>query len=416
MLIKTSYEETVKILSLLQKVVSTKGLNESMKVVNLFIKDNKINIGAADGRLFCLTHLEGQYDLEGESEDNSYFALNIKEIMNVLDKFKSLQRTKVKELEFYVQQEGVVLTVREVAKDENSPTAHLYNQDNKFLLRRENVLKIFQKEIPEMVVEEDSSVEADSADLYKYTVYSYPLLTTPKDLMYLHFKKGSIYSIIGNHYGMLLENKLPENFSDFSLTPYVVGFLREVMSTSDKFRFIREDIWGPAADGSKQIVGIVLTIEVGNFIVKVKTANLTEKEIPKPFIPKPETYVEVDKFYLLDIIKRVSAYDTLYITAKIDESNSEIIVKTTQSKQKIPVKKAEGKGEYQFAVTPSHLSNIIFSHMTKTIQGEPMDDLILGFRECEDKKNVELTCSDRTQEWLTKYPRAPKRELSDTIF
>ncbi len=54
--------------------------------------------------------------------------------------------------------------------------------------------------------------------------------------------------------------------------------------------------------------------------------------------------------------------------------------------------------------------------MTKTIQGEPMDDLIIGFRECEDKKNVELTCSDRTQEWLTKYPRAPKRELSDTIF
>lgn len=416
MIIKTSYEETVKTLSLLQKVVSTKGLNESMKVVNIFIKDNKINIGAADGRLFCLTQLEGQYDLEGRSEDESYFSIGIKETMDILDKFKSLQRTKVAELEFYIQSEGVVLTVREVAKDDKLPTAHLYNQANKFFIKRDNVLKIFLKEIPEMEVDKENSIEGNSADLYKYTVYSYPLLTTPKDLMYLHFKKGSIYSIIGNHYGMLLENKLPDNFSDFSLTPYVVGFLREVMTTSDKFKFTREDIWGPASNGTKQIVGIVLTIEVGNFVVKVKTSNLTESEIPRPFIPKPETIVEVDKFYFLDIIKRVSTYDTLYITVNIDDKDSEMIINTTKSKQRIPIKRSEGKGEYKFAVNPAHLSNIIFSHMTKTTQGEPMDDLILGFRECMDKKNVELTCSDKTEEWLTKYPRAPKRELPETIF
>ena len=161
------YEDLTKALALLSKVIATKGLQEDLKVANFYIQDNKIKVTATDGRIFCISELEGEYDLEGEAEENSIFALYIKETTDILDKFKGLQRTKVDSVEILVKEHGVVMTVNEVAKDEENPNiAKLYTQSTRFMLRIERVKKLLIDELPKMKLGDDA-VETQGLRLAK---------------------------------------------------------------------------------------------------------------------------------------------------------------------------------------------------------------------------------------------------------
>ena len=67
MIIKTTYNSLVSLLNLMNLVISSnKTLQDDYKVVNLFVKNNKLYGLGTDSSLFCVNELEGEYDLEGE--------------------------------------------------------------------------------------------------------------------------------------------------------------------------------------------------------------------------------------------------------------------------------------------------------------------------------------------------------------
>lgn len=411
MLIKMGYEDLTKALALLSKVIATKGLQEDLKVANFYIQDNKIKVTATDGRIFCISELEGEYDLEGEAEENSIFALYIKETTDILDKFKGLQRTKVDSVELLVKEHGVVMTVNEVAKDEENPNiAKLYTQSTRFMLRIERVKKLLIDELPKMKLGDDA-VEIESKDLQVYLDYLYTPIRTPKNPAIVQFVNDKVYVILGNVWGVVMDNTLPTILRELSLNHYAVGFLKEVITEGETFKVSREELWGEDSQtGEPRRTGIILTIGIGKHIIKLKTADETAKTETKPFTDFPEMQVDIDKFYFLDVLKRISAYDRAFIEVEIEDGVGTMAIKTVKTRQQLPIINAQGTGQFSFAVNLEHLTSIIFSHITKTIDGEPVDSLKFGFRQSVDPKSVELTCTDNTTLWTTKYPRAPKQE------
>lgn len=411
------YDDLTKALALLSKVVATKGLQEDIKVANFYIQDGKIKVSATDGRIFCISELEGDFDLKDGTEETSIFAIYIKEATDILDKFRGLQRTKVDSVELNVKDNGVVVTVNEVAKDvENPEIAKLYNQSTRFMIRKERVKKLLTDELPKMIVG-DGAVEVNSKDLQVYLDYLYTPICRPKNPALVQFLKDKVYVILGNVWGVVMDNNLPEIFRELSLNHYAVGFLKEVVTESDKFKVTREELWGTDTQtGEPKRTGIILTIGIGRHIVKLKTADETSKIETKPFTDMPEMQVDIDKFYFLDVLKRISAYERAFIEVDINDGIGTMAIKTVKARQQLPIIQAQGTGQFSFAVNLEHLTSIIFSHITKTIDGVPVDSLKFGFRQSVDPKSVELTCTDNTGLWTTKYPRAPKQEAPKLDF
>lgn len=405
------YDDLTKALALLSKVIATKGLQEDLKVANFYIQDGQIKVTATDGRIFCISELEGSYDLEGEVEEKSIFAIYIKEATDILDKFRGLQRTKVDSVELYIKEHGVVMTVNEVAKGEENPEiAILYKQSTRFMLRIERVKKLLTDELPNISVG-DGAVEINSKDLQVYLDYLYTPICRPKNPALVQFVNDKVYVILGNVWGVVMENNLPEIFRELSLNHYAVGFLKEIITESEKFKVTREEMWGSDTQtGESKRTGIILTVSIGKHIVKLKTADETSKTETKPFTDMPEMNVDIDKFYFLDVLKRISAYERAFIEVDIQDGVGTMAIKTVKTRQQLPLSNAQGTGQFSFAVNLEHLNSIIFSHITKTIDGEPLDSLKFGFRQSIDPKSVELTCTDNTGLWTTKYPRAPKQE------
>lgn len=432
MYIKTDYNSLVSVLSLMNLVTSTKRLQDDFKVVNFFVKDNKLHALGTDSQLYCLDCIEGEFDLEGEP--NPFMVIHIKETMDILSKFASLQRTQVKEVKLNTQQKGIIMTIVEepkVLKDNaNFQFSDMYkNQESRFKLTRSEVRPMILKELATMVMPE-KYIEVKSKDFQKYLDYMYPPMTKPKEVAVMHFDDEFVYSVMGNVYGIAMPNMLPKNiFSGLSVSLHYVNFLRNVIPMQDTFKIYKDvEIEKLSIDGSEDGWNsrkkVTLTIQSGDILVKLKIVDNSASVATKSFKQTIQNTVEVDKPYFLDTLKRVEGFDQVFveITIKEDEnvagsSTAEFIVKTQRTRQSIPVKCSHGEGEFKFMLRPESLGLMSFSHLTKDIDGntDKVNDLIFCLDNIE-KGSVSLTCMDKSDDWQTRYPKAPYKEAPQLDF
>lgn len=414
-------------------VTSNKLLQEDYKVLNLFVKDDKLHALSTDCQLFCLDTFEGTYDLEGES--NPFMVIRIKETMDILSKFSSLQRTQVKEVILSTQQKGVVMTVVEEPKvlkdDANFKFSDMYkNQVSRFKLVRYEVKAFVTNELPTIVLP-TGSVEISSKELHKYMDYFYTPMSKAKDLVWLHFDEEFVYSIMGNIYGISMANTLPkEIFNEISLSLHYMNFFKNVLPSADTFKVYKSvDIKktpqaGVPEENWKEVKTIVLYVQVGEVLIKLSTIDNTKSVSTSTFKHIGQNSVEVDKPYLIDTLKRIEGFDQVYVEINIKEdelvagaSTAEFIVKTQRTIQHIPVKCANGSGEYKFVLRPDNFSSMVFNHLTKDMDGntDKVNDLIF-YMDIIDRSSVDLTCRDRTDDWQTRYPKVPHKEAPQLDF
>lgn len=433
MIIKTNYASLMQLLDLMNQSMLDKTIQENLKVVNFFVQNNQIHAICSDNSITCMDILEGEYDLEGET--NPFMCIPIKEMLDNLNKYSSLQRTEVKEVRLSTLQNGVEMTVIEDPKVLKDNVQFQFSDKYKHIatrnkLTRYEVKSFITNMIPDMVLP-DGYIEMQSVELRKYLDYIYPPMSKTRGNSFMSFDDELVFSIIGNLYGVAMPNKLPlEIFSNLRLSSRFVKFLQNVVSKEENFK-VYKDV---TAENASQIAGninqlktVSLIFQIGSILVKLKMRLDTGKFDTQTFRDPIENWIEIDKPYFLDAMKRIDGYDTAFIEINIREdenlagvSQGEFIIKTQKTYQVIPVIKAQGSGQFTFALSPDHLGLITFNHLTKDMDGntDKINDLILCMKlntssiNSRDNKagSVSLSCRDKTDDWQTRYPSAPVRK------
>lgn len=434
MIIKTNYDSLNSMLTLMRLVTScNKSLQEDHKLINFFVKDNKLYGLSTDAQIYCLNPLEGEFDLEGE--DNPFMVLYIKELVDILSKYSSLNRTTIKEIQLQTQQKGVVMTITEGAKvlkdSDNFEFSDMYKSLSvRYKLSRANVMNMVLKELPTMVMP-TGYTEIKSKDFSKYLEYLYPPMTKPRDKAVMHFNNEFVYSVMGNVYGIAMPNNLPKNiFTEVSMALGYVNFFKNVIPMNDTFKIFKDIVIvkrnrdNDSDDDYNIQKTFMLYIQSGETLIKYKGIDTTMSVSTDSFKQSIQNTVEVDKPYFIDVLKRLDGSDQVYIEVNIKEdenimgkSTAEFILKTTKTRQRIPVKCAHGSGEFKFMLRPESLGLMAFSHLTKDIDGnsDKVNDLIF-YMDWADKGSVSLTCRDKTDDWQARYPRAPYKEAPQLDF
>lgn len=431
MIIKLSYESLTSLVDLMRSVTATKNLQEDMKVINFFVKDNKLCALGTDGQLYCLDEVEGNYDLEGET--NPYMVVRIKELFDILSKYSSLQRTVVKEITLATQPKCVLMSIEEASKDIKDGsydfTDMFKNQVVKYKLNRSDVRALVTRELPSMVLP-DNYVEIESKKLQKYLEYMHAPMAKPRDISIMHFDPEFVYSIMGNVYGVAMPNHLPpEIFSGLSIPLQYVTFLKNLIPKHDKFKIYKnvevKKLSETEGDEDWNIRRFVtLYIESGTTLVKLKVADNTNSASTKSFKQKFDNIIVVDKLYFIDMLKRYEGFDQVFLEITITpnasiqgSSDASFVIKTATNKQTIPVKSAQGSGEFKFMLRPESLGLMAFTHLTKDLDGK--SDKIVDLIFCLDNSEkgvVSLSCRDRSDDWETRYPKAPCKEAPKLDF
>ena len=228
-----------------------------------------------------------------------------------------------------------------------------------------------------------------------------------------------------------MPNELPKNiFTDLSMSLGYINFFRNVIPKNETFKIYKEveitkkNIQDDSEEDYNIQKTFTLYIQSGSILMKYKGKDTTKMANTASFKDVLKNAVEVDKPYLIDTLKRLEGAEQVFLEVNIQEdaivsgkSTAEFIVKTHKIRQRIPVKAAYGSGEFKFMLRPENLGLMAFSHLTKDMEGnsDKINDLIF-YMEWADSGAVNLTCRDRSDDWQTRYPRAPFKEAPQLDF
>lgn len=277
----------------------------------------------------------------------------------------------------------------------------------------------------------DGYTEIQSKDFSKYLDYMYHPMTKPKDKAVMHFNDEFVYSVMGNVFGIAMPNTLPKNiFTDLSMTLGHINCFKNVIPMNDTFKIYKEveitkkNIHDDSEEDYNIQKSFTLYIQSGSILMKYKGRDLSKMSNTDSFKEVLKNAVEVDKPYLIDTLKRLEGAEQVFVEVNIKEdeniagkSTAEFIVKTDRVRQRIPVKAAYGSGEFKFMLRPENLNLMAFYHLKTDIDGnsDKVNDLIF-YMEWVDSGAVGLSCRDRTDDWQTRYPRAPFKEAPQLDF
>lgn len=419
MIVRTNYNSLTSVLALGNLLTSSKDVPENIKVMYICVEDGKLIAVVSDGTVFCKYFLDGEYDLEGEVDPK--IIVSVKEMNAALSKYASLSITQVKEIVLQTFKSGIVMTVYEESKIFKDPNAFtdslLYNnQQTRYKLVAFSGVSRIMDEIPKVILNEDTAIEVEGKEFRQYLDYMYPPMTKPKKGPELIFNNDMVYTIMGNVVGMAMPNNLPKKiFSSINLKTENIKFLQNVISTDSPFKVEKiEENSQTGSSGDWVSIQSILTFKVDNIIIRMKCKYTGDAPGYNCFMQKMPNAVVVDKRYFLDILKRVEGSEVVSLSIRIFETPSdnrttaEFTIQTTACTLRVPVINAQGSGEFKFSLSPSNLGIMVFSHLTKDADGktDKLKDLVFCMMS-KDTETTHLSCCDRTNNWQTRFPRAP---------
>lgn len=390
MQIKVSYDDLESSLNTLAGVLSDRALQDELKNVVFWIKDNKVYLAAYNGNTVSLVEVPAELNLQDSFEE--VFQLRAKDIMDVLSTFKGLKRTKVSGIHLNIKENEAVMVVQEAPLDENIIFAQEFYQESKFRITKPRLKDIVKNEVQKV----DMNVEGvlvNSADFLLYINALLPTVAkeTRDSTSNIIFGNSHIYTVLAP-YVAVMPNKLPEVFSGFRLSNTVVQFLKNFVSSEESFLV------------SKNVLGngvVVLTFKTNRAVAVIKCPDLSRAFDITNFLSKPDNGVVVDKAYLVDVLRRLSlSNDAALIEVKITKtetgpSQGFMRVISKNMTQNVPVKAAKGEGDFTFSIRAELLSAVVFSHTMD------FDENVFLYFE-NTPRGISLVCSDNTEMWQTK--------------
>lgn len=349
---KLGYDTLVNNLEYVSTIVEDRLLDESMR--NIIVRINKSGIVHFIGYnsiVICRTRLEeGDYRLTEEDDkydesQNFYMQLKAKELMNFLNTFKSLKRTKPTDVLIETVNNKLRLTVFEVEDTDNG----IRELSSKWVFDNIPLKLNVKNEINMELKATETSLQSINVSFYLASLT--PLLSDENGNglpSRMHFGDEYVFVVTGM-FATLFKNELPEAFKQVVFTYSALNFMKKVLDRNE------------VVDIGKTESHLILATDTSEafirYIPKMPDTAIYQKAFKRDHV------IVLDRKYLKDVVKRLSLTNDM-ATVEIDTSNEGILVKNSKFSQLVPI---------QFERGMTELGKITFKIATKVL-----DKAIIG--------------------------------------
>jgi hypothetical protein len=387
MIIKTSFEALETAMVTASSIVSDKMLQEDLKNVVIWVKNDKTHFAAYNGNIVSSTMVEAKVIFPSEDKPETLFQLKAKDINDVIATFKGLKRTKVSEVELHISENEAILHIHEVPLDDAMNNASEYNQESKFRIAKPVIKGVVKTEIQKINMEVEGT-QLRSVDLLVYINALLPTVAkeTRESTNNVMFGTDHVYTVV-SAYSSIMPNKLPPVLSGFRLQNTVVNFVKNFITDSESFTFDKQDM----GNGM-----VVITMKVNDSVAVIKCADMSRAFDMTNYLTVPTSGIVVDKAYLIDVLKRLNlSSEAAFVEVVIAEGKGTMKVVSKNMTQNIPVVQAKGEGLFPFSIRAELLSNAIFSHVSI------FDENVFIYLE-HGERNIVMAATDNSKLWQTK--------------
>lgn len=384
---------------------SDKHLAEDTKSAIMWIKDGVLRLSAYNGNIVTstiITEAEVTFS-EGESATDEYFhCIRAKEITDVLNTYKGLQKTVADLAEFTIVDNSVILEISEVPADSvDDANRHLYELKTSFRLNKQKTKQLFITSLTKLDTETKGEV-VDSQTVVFYLDLLYPTVAreTLESATSITFSETHVYAVLPTYVALVdcafgsdeSRVELPQVMKGFKLVNSSASFLRSLVGQQDSFEMTQTAVGRGAVE---------LLVRTGDTVASITCPDLSRAHNITQVLEVPENGIVIDKGYLLDVLKRVSLNPepaTIHVT--INGTVAEMNIKSKLINQSIPVLAGKGEGEYMFQMKAEMLSNLIFGQ-SKSLG----DSTFIYIEKSPETGKIALAVKDSTKIWMTKAPQ-----------
>lgn len=386
MIINMKFEALDSAMSTVSNIVSDRQLDENLKNVTIWVKDNELRLAAYSGNIVSATPVEASIEYEG-AESGEYLAqLKAKDINDVISSFKGLTRTKISNVKIHIEDTQAMLYITESPVDETMHNASQYNQVSKFRIVKPHMKDLVRSKIQEIMMNPDGE-EITTADLLLYLNALLPSVQkqTRDTNNKINFASDDIYALLQTH-AALMPNKLPAVMSNFRLVNSVAAFIKTFITGTETFIVKKEE---------KGRGLVVLTIKANNSVAVIECPDMSRAFDMTGYSGMPANAIAVDKGYLTDVLKRLSlGSEAASINISLSGGVGSMKVITKTMTQEVPVINAKGEGSFSFSIKAELFSEMIFGHAS-------LDENVFIYLE-QGERNITMGCQDNSGLWKTK--------------
>lgn len=340
MKLTVGFEELSKVLNFTSTIINNKAVDDKLKnVIFMVNSDGTAKMAGYNPFTFGRTILESA-EVEDIPESGWEFQVKADALNKIISSFTNLFKTKVEKVDFSVDGVRIKVTVHELPlKEEDARLA----QDSQFMLESAPILTNILKEIHREFPEECDGVVSD--ELYIYIDSLLPLLsndTASTTGSKLFFADDYVF-VISSDVSGFVKNNLPDSFKMLTLSYSSVAFLKRVCELS------------PAINVSKIDKYICIQAEKTEAFMRFQKPSVQHRTYLDRL--KKDMGICVDRFYLKDILRRMSSMSADGI---MRVEGDDLIVENSNFHQMVPlVNKKEGTDGISFKINTSTLANAI---------------------------------------------------------
>ena len=373
MKLTTNYSNLVKALDTFKVILNDTLLADDKRFIILWNSEQGLKVVARNDVIDCICDIGVS---EITADPNEMQTIKYKELIDVLDGFKSLSVTEPTDVTFYFADNVITVEVCEEPIDKDKEFADRLYRSNTYQLSKSKPVSDVQRTEITSVSLSKRGTEISKEDIMPYFT---SLLPTVKDM-----REGvaTRFNVVGDYvyttpssYVALMYNTEQE-FRGFILPSVAATFMRSFFDIEDKTEVMVDEL----REGIKVVC-------IGNRIARavVKTIPVQKAFKVDNYIKLPETGVAVDKGYFCDCLKR---FKNNAEAIKIIITQSDIILKQSRVQLSVPIYNSRLPDDFvemSFAVNSNILSNLVFA------QANFSDLLFIYFQKVCNKWDVSFT-------------------------
>lgn len=416
--ISFKYTELVAILTEVATVIDESLANEDLKNIIFEIKENILHIIATSTTI--VYKKEVPTDIYKLTIDNSEytdeegvlvyrFQLRSKELLNILNTYKNLKRTQVKDVTFkaldsmriecYIEEE-------ELIKDTNNDNGIDDEQEIGFLTatketEKKNIRKGFVSKskwlfttstfkmtilnsIRQNIEKDVEGIEINGSDIAYHTKNMLQVVSNKiPAYSYTLFDKDYVLGF-NPAYTTVMKNKLNKEgiFEGIKLSYKVIQFLDKILSKKENIKVVKTDTH----------LCMITEDSISFLIYETKLPNY------KPYIDlfKKNFYITIDKLYLKDILKRLSLLKET-IEFDVDVPSRVITLSNSKFSQPLYINDSYNMDDrkFRFKIMPDILTKAISCSNYEEANNE------LNLYYCPSESTTILVFADGEDTWFT---------------
>jgi hypothetical protein len=324
--LKLKYKEFVDALKGVVSLYKDKQYKDDLKNLFIIADGGSVRGCASSAIIFLDVDMSDVLLNKEEIQEDMDFGVRLSSLLEVLGSYSTLSKTEVEEVHIIKEEHGLKLVVFEVPKDPIRDAK--LNQESVFRFPLVKVPSLIKRELEEAktLIEDFVPQTVNTNNILGQLKLFHPLLTSAGKGAYI-FREDDVYAVFAS---LLVHSTNLSPFKNMKMDKVHIDFLLEVLPLDSEVNVYRD---------SKES-GLELTgFKFDNIKIMMKSNNLNGV-LPLKEMPIEGSAVELDKYYLLDVLKRVKTD----LTLTFDFPNDIATVTTKTFSQELPFVRSNSKG------------------------------------------------------------------------